>query len=72
MCNLSAMNKLQDGENHFATLLTITSSSSSNTIMRKLDGRGSPSDGTGTSSGKDRVRCRDSLAEAQRFPMLVS
>jgi len=30
--------------------LTITSSSSSNSIMRKLDGRGSPSDDTGTSS----------------------
>ena len=31
-------NKLQDGGTHFATLLTITSSSSSNLILRNLDG----------------------------------
>ena len=33
MHNLSATNKLQDGGTHFATLLTITSSSSSNSII---------------------------------------
>jgi len=32
--NISATNKLQDGGTHFVTLLTITSSSSSNSIMR--------------------------------------
>jgi len=36
MYNLSATNKLQDGGNHFATLLTITSSSSSNSIIRDI------------------------------------
>ena len=40
MYNLSATNKPQDGETLFATLLTITSSSSSNSIMGKLDGQG--------------------------------
>ena len=59
---LSATNKLKDGETHFATLLTITSSSSINSIMRKFDGRGSPSVDTGTSNREDTVRCRDSLA----------
>jgi len=38
---LYTTNKLQDGGTHFATLLTITSSSSSNSILRKLD-RGDP------------------------------
>ena len=47
-------NKLEDGEIHFATLLTITSSRSSNSIMKKIDGRGSPSDDTGASSGEER------------------
>jgi len=41
MYNLSATNKLQDGGTHFATLRTITSSSSSNSILRKLDELGS-------------------------------
>ena len=55
MYNLYAANEVQDGGTHFATLRTITSSSVSNAITQKLDGRGSPSDDTGTSSGEDRV-----------------
>ena len=34
MYNLQATNKLQDGGTHFSTLLTITSSSSSNSVSR--------------------------------------
>jgi len=64
MYNLSATDKLQDGGTHFATLLTITSSSSSSSVLKKLDGRGSPSDDTGTSSGEDRVRDTWSSARA--------
>jgi hypothetical protein len=37
---LSATNRLQDGGTHSATLLAITSSSSSNSILRNSIGRG--------------------------------
>jgi len=50
MNNLSATNKLQDGKTHFASLLTFTSSSSSNFTMTR-PGRGREAETVWSHSG---------------------
>ena len=83
MYNQKATNNLQDGGPHFATLLTITSLSSSNFIVRKLDGWGSPSDDTamvyqaamagalGRMAAPVAARLLEALAPSQRAAALV-